>query len=267
MSTRLRILFIFALSLVAIVAGTLYSQAVTRKKVESSANNLKQWGLVFKVFANESKPPFYWPSLSSVPGQLMCDYRQVYPEYLSDLRICISPFSPGFDRYEAMNRADPADIVNDSSYVYLGYVLTSEEDVLTFVDVALKWIEGEGEMGKKIESEKGQTVYRLQDYQGPCIVATPADIKDIERWSAIKKDHVPVMLERREFFPDKRAHVLFMDGHVGRIAPGDNSLIDKIYEAIETLTSARDKKKSGLTQSQTSEFEAPILPQTGPNHL
>jgi len=68
----------------------------------SCANNLKQWGLVFKMFANES-PGGVFPlqmividsgtlnpsrRMSGFPG-----YWQVYPEYMSDLKIGLCPSS------------------------------------------------------------------------------------------------------------------------------------------------------------------------------
>ena len=67
----------------------------------SCANNLKQMGLMFKMYANESKGE-KWPTISIVgegdtPG--ICDKpwhadiffegMQVYPEYLSDANVLI----------------------------------------------------------------------------------------------------------------------------------------------------------------------------------
>ncbi len=66
----------------------------------SCANNLKQWGLVLKMYANENGgkwPPFqvatapdageYWEA----PGHPL--YRAIYPEYLTDLNILFCPSS------------------------------------------------------------------------------------------------------------------------------------------------------------------------------
>jgi len=62
----------------------------------SCQNNLKQWGLVHKMYANESRGGLY-------PSQRWCyhcgtpDYQQmihmplIYPEYLTDLRIMFCP--------------------------------------------------------------------------------------------------------------------------------------------------------------------------------
>ena len=67
----------------------------------SCANNLKQWGLVLKMYSNESKgekfPPYqaktelgdgeFWEA----PGTPL--YRALYPEYLTDLNILFCPSS------------------------------------------------------------------------------------------------------------------------------------------------------------------------------
>jgi len=78
----------------------------------SCANNLKQWGLVFKMYANESngnKWPLagftaYNPEVDctnsafpvtgwDVAKMLGVDFSQVYPEYLTDHNICRCPSS------------------------------------------------------------------------------------------------------------------------------------------------------------------------------
>jgi prepilin-type N-terminal cleavage/methylation domain-containing protein/prepilin-type processing-associated H-X9-DG protein len=56
----------------------------------SCANNLKQMGIVFKMYANESKGQKFPPK----SGNLYCfspSAASIYPEYLSDLNIWICP--------------------------------------------------------------------------------------------------------------------------------------------------------------------------------
>ena len=63
----------------------------------SCANNLKQWGLVFKMYANESAggkfPSPRWCFRCSAPGtfQYLPEMAQIYPEYLTDLMIMFCP--------------------------------------------------------------------------------------------------------------------------------------------------------------------------------
>jgi prepilin-type N-terminal cleavage/methylation domain-containing protein/prepilin-type processing-associated H-X9-DG protein len=67
----------------------------------SCANNLKQWGLVMKMYAGEAKggklPLNLWHSCT--PGDYGLDFvhafNVVYPEYLSDFNVVMCPSSTG----------------------------------------------------------------------------------------------------------------------------------------------------------------------------
>jgi prepilin-type processing-associated H-X9-DG protein len=65
----------------------------------SCQNNLKQWALVFKMYANESKgeiwPPLQQPLNLETPRlQLSPNIHSIYPEYLTDPAIAVCPNSP-----------------------------------------------------------------------------------------------------------------------------------------------------------------------------
>ncbi|MFO7976318.1 MAG: DUF1559 domain-containing protein [Candidatus Hydrogenedentota bacterium] len=105
----------------------------------SCANNLKQWGLVLKMYANESKGEKF-PPLELEPG---CDTAAdiciaaapkvscVYPEYCTDPAIFLCPSDPNNDEedVEATVEFDPATGLPlgadeaDMSYGYFGYAL------------------------------------------------------------------------------------------------------------------------------------------------
>jgi len=109
----------------------------------SCANNLKQMGLVFKMYANESKGELY-PSLRRCGG-VNCDSNpgfsllwspdgpSIYPEYLSDVNILLCPSDP--DGSEAMTvftvdgtmdgPIAPCKI-NNVSYMYWSWALAPE---------------------------------------------------------------------------------------------------------------------------------------------
>jgi len=114
----------------------------------SCANNLKQWGLVFKMYANEWDgrfPPFH--GLGEPGEDPACDYGDIdfaprmsaiYPEYLTDVNILVCPSDsqgegfweidadriagrPGCARYIGqLSNVDP-------SYGYLGWMLDRME--------------------------------------------------------------------------------------------------------------------------------------------
>lgn len=63
----------------------------------SCANNLKQMGLVFKMYSNESSGQQYPPMKSLdcngnvAPGATIFDAGEVYPEYLTDWNVLVCP--------------------------------------------------------------------------------------------------------------------------------------------------------------------------------
>ena len=92
------------IAIIGILAAILLpalSRARESARRSSCANNLKQWGLVFKMYANESRgqklPTIqvatqagrgeYWEAV----GQPF--YKSIYPEYISDFKIAICPSS------------------------------------------------------------------------------------------------------------------------------------------------------------------------------
>ena len=117
----------------------------------SCQNNLKQCGLVFKMYANESRgelfPPLKkWRTAGRNPGDpfeagyqcqaanwadFIFDVQAAYPEYLTDLNVLTCPSA---EDSEAGNwhfdgdAANPVDVCDESveSYVYLGWAVTKE---------------------------------------------------------------------------------------------------------------------------------------------
>jgi prepilin-type N-terminal cleavage/methylation domain-containing protein/prepilin-type processing-associated H-X9-DG protein len=126
----------------------------------SCANNLKQWGLVFKMYANEWDgrfPPCAWDqadydTLASEPfepGIGACPWGPaIYPEYLADMNIYWCPSDPddpkrwlecpgggwctntaGHFNYGLL---DPQEF-EDRSYVYYGWIAEDDQVFATMV--------------------------------------------------------------------------------------------------------------------------------------
>jgi prepilin-type N-terminal cleavage/methylation domain-containing protein/prepilin-type processing-associated H-X9-DG protein len=116
----------------------------------SCANNLKQWGLVFKMYANEHNgrfPPiaFLWPSLdpgadpTDVDGSFSPAARCIYPEYLTDAHIWVCPSDAtetdvfkdtgqhGFVDENGNVLLWKLEREGDASYIYLGWVIMNNE--------------------------------------------------------------------------------------------------------------------------------------------
>lgn len=62
----------------------------------SCQNNLKQWGLIFKMFSSENKGKFPRSSTHFInnAGQLGFDASQLFPEYWTDANLIICPSDP-----------------------------------------------------------------------------------------------------------------------------------------------------------------------------
>jgi prepilin-type N-terminal cleavage/methylation domain-containing protein/prepilin-type processing-associated H-X9-DG protein len=113
----------------------------------SCQNNLKQVGIVLKMYANESKGEKYPDNRKGLDAagnpcawnpkgfEAMCDGPQVYPEYLTDVNILFCPSSTG---EESLIMIDPATGVVDpcnigaQDYQYFAWA----------IDVKGKWLAG-----------------------------------------------------------------------------------------------------------------------------
>ncbi len=104
----------------------------------SCANNLKQWGLIFKMYANEWNgmfPPWrrYECPETTVPHPIgwMCLApcgTALYPEYVTDLKIIFCPSDPGatYGLRSGSWRVEAACKIGLESYDYFPWVITDE---------------------------------------------------------------------------------------------------------------------------------------------
>ena len=129
----------------------------------SCANNLKQWGIVLKMYAGESKGEMFPPQPTYVSywgvGQCGVDSTAIYPEYLSDWHILICPSDarvPTADVYSRLvedgladamerdnnipeNRAVLHYLLSSSvSYVYCPYSVTTGSQLVDAVTSTAK---------------------------------------------------------------------------------------------------------------------------------
>lgn len=104
----------------------------------SCQNNLKQMGIVFKMYANESKGEMY-PSAKRIDGP-NCDQavnlsilfhpdgQQIYPEYLTDTNVLLCPSDAVIDTDPWMdaNGHVAACAIRPLSYMYYGWAMTDQ---------------------------------------------------------------------------------------------------------------------------------------------
>jgi len=121
----------------------------------SCQNNLKQWGIIFKMYSGESKggkfPPVSFLGAFS-DGSFSPAARYIYPEYLTDLKLFVCPSDAtepdvltypgsGWNHSFVDENGDVSifqiEREGDSSYVYLGWAIP-DNDLLTSGDPDLE---------------------------------------------------------------------------------------------------------------------------------
>ena len=244
------------LILFCVMVSAPFLQSNEARPRTSCANNLKQWGLVYKMFSGESKG-MYYPELSPEAGRLMvaCGGNRgmppIFREYLQNLIISVCPKDPALKKvveidWDALEPGEVAELLNDRWYLYLGYVLRSDREVLAFekayrervamgkrFDEDLKVAPGEGNYGT-------DTLYQLREEIGSVLTNTPTVDEPLER---SLMSEIPLMIERIENNHDpKGGHVLYMDGHVEFLPyPGKWPMTEATIRTLEELANMDGK--------------------------
>ena len=196
----------------------------------SSANNLKQLGLILKMFANESRGQLY-PRLDSRPGQLMMAGEQVFPEYVTDVTVYISPAHPDAQKLKEQADQNPLSVIGDHSYWYLGYVVTDEGAGLALVEAYRAAVEKGAVPNEDLEVAGAATIMRLREGVERFLIT---DINDASSAARIQSS-LHIMIERPEL-QSGGSNVLFMDGHVEFIKyPGKFPMTEKFIQALQSL--------------------------------
>lgn len=133
-SARARAKWILVVVVVFAGCGAVWAYAWYRTSQRNlqCVRNLEQIGAVLRLYTNESKGEFF-PPLSLIPGRVMFERDAVYPTYLTDAQLLVSPFHPDYVRFQAQH-SDPASLIDDASYWYLGYLFANERSALAWID-------------------------------------------------------------------------------------------------------------------------------------
>jgi prepilin-type processing-associated H-X9-DG protein len=196
----------------------------------SCANNLKQMGIIFKMYANEHKGKF--PVIDDRKGNLAAEGEEIFPEYLTDQNILRCPGSP---EYESERGPWTADDITDESYFYLGWAIMTEEEGLALLDAYesldlarrdedLHVGEGKGNVG-------GDVIYRLREGIERFFIT---DINQPTGPAA--QSRIPVMWERLGHHEHEGGNVLYMDGHVEFLKLGTFPMTEQFMRRLEEIS-------------------------------
>ena len=205
------------IAVLVVFAGVVLTGVANAPNTGICQNNLKQMGIVLKMYSNESEGK-YFPALSSEPGNLMMTGDAVYPEYLTELQVLICPSDPEDADLEPQE-------VRDYSYWYLGYAVSNQTELVAFHDAYLKVVEKGGEFVDDIQVPDGtgtagaDRIMRLG-------AEFEAFIRTTDPNPPVTLSDVPLMIERvasksEAPHPPDGGNVLFLDGHVEFIRWGE----------------------------------------------
>ncbi len=219
----------------------------------SCQNNLKQWGLMYKMYANEARgekfPPQHNPMhtcpVSDEPTEAI-GFRGVpegpaiYPEYLTDINVMICPSDGdnadeiteggefGKGAFADASGAIYPECFNGLCYVYLGWAMMTDEDINSVLGSFLGFVQGtigqDADLTYTAHPQGKTTAYRLREGIERFFVS---DINNPAA-SAAAQSTLPVMWDWLGTKPSTMNHVpggcnvLYMDGHVTFVKyPGD----------------------------------------------
>ncbi len=103
----------------------------------SCANNLKQFGIIFKMYSNESKGGKFPATCRLSTGEGQLDTWSIYPEYLTDVKILVCPSDPGVSSGEVQEFVDDIS-ANDPNgqWLFIDFTNPAAKKLALFIAVS-----------------------------------------------------------------------------------------------------------------------------------
>lgn len=99
------------IAIIAVLAAFLLpalAAARERARIAVCANNLRQWGMVLKLYSSESRGERYPPNTAKGVYPGVAHFLSIFPEYLNDTRIMLCPSDPNSKDAERIMKAGNA---------------------------------------------------------------------------------------------------------------------------------------------------------------
>lgn len=208
------------IAIVGILAAILLpamSRAREAARRASCQGNLKQMASVCQLHADEHEG--LYPELLATPGEFCMDPGKISAKHLIDPSFLACPS----DDTPPPSSGTMEERVSDESYIYLGYVVTNEDEARAFIDAYRSHVAAGGTFDEDIAAESGSGTggsgrfLRLQTDPNsalPTVSGLPAG-------GIPAPAEIPVMFDRSDNHIPAGINVLYLDGHVEFIKMGD----------------------------------------------
>lgn len=194
--------------------------------------HLKEIGLALVRYADQD-PQRTFPPLSPAAGRLMFTH-EVYPAFISDLRLMVAPGDGDAGPLTASGAVeDPRLMVDDHSFLYLGYIVLNDAEVDTFAQLYRQTLGGGNRMQGDLPAPAGSggtgTLYALR-------YDAVDSINLARQEQSIAAAAIPVLIERPEHYATPGGHVLYLDGRVAFLPyPGPWPMTEKTINTLLAL--------------------------------
>ncbi len=144
-ATRTRLLLWVSIAVVGWKVYTLGQQ------ISCGVNLSHAWHIVFSSYSYEH-PEKKYPPMSAAPGHLFLDFSAVYPSYVGENGHAY--FCGAYD--QALKNLPLEEKFAHSTYVYFGYALQNEDELLAFLDAYPEFIEEGLDFENDLPAPKGR---------------------------------------------------------------------------------------------------------------
>lgn len=249
----LRLAGVLAASVVvaAVLGGGLFAWRWRAEDFRHAAG-LKQLAIALIMYADDHEEAL--PPLSGNPGTLIFDMAAVFPEYIADPTVLLSP--PAREA-AAESQMTPAHCFDNSSYFYPGYLIWNEELVEAFAEAYDREVKAGRRIGGKLPvSHPAKQLHPVTNrIRWGYVTEERRDDPEIAHWQVPHAD-VPVLIEDPRPYPgpfglwlgmpiplsapEEGGLVLYLDGHVEFIPyPGKWPMTEKTIGILRRLREMR----------------------------
>lgn len=240
----------FAL-LAILLAGSILMTALSRiresDRQQLAENNMKQLGLAFKMYANVSAGEKL-PPLAPYDDIWMFDVSVLYPEYISDLSILVSPeLSNARQLVEEMGNLIAEENIDweritriaSMSYAYASWAVEDPDDVEAMLKGRAQLAETDYDRDMEVGDK---TLYRLREGIERFLIT---DINNPGA-SAMAQSNLPILLETSRVASRRTrrrgANVLYLDGHTETHSlSADTSIARDVIDLLLDRLNAQDR--------------------------